>query len=99
MDPTTGKDGGFGALDGGYVFDVPLAFARVLLFDPQHSLLNQLVKKCKFEIAIGLNGKIWINTDDSKHTLAAAKAIERCQEVPSSQFTQTINSTFRELGL
>lgn len=94
LDPTTGKDGGFGLLEGGYVFDVSLAFARTLLFDAQFPLLAQLVKKCKFEIAIGLNGKIWINTEDLKHTLSAANAIQQCQEVPSSKFATKINKCF-----
>lgn len=95
MDPTTGKDGGFGPLEGGYVVDVSLAFARVLLFDSQHPLLNLLVKKCKFEIAIGLNGKVWINTEDMKHTLSAANAIVKCQNVPSSEFATVINEEFK----
>lgn len=98
LDPTTGKDGGFGLLEGGYVFDVSLAYARTLLFNPNYPLLNQLVKKCQFEIAIGLNGKIWIKTDDLKHTLAAANAIKQCQLVPSSECSKVINSAFKSLS-
>jgi len=99
LDPSTGKDGGFGLLDGGYVFDVSLSFARNLLFDTNSSLLNILVKKCKFELAIGLNGKIWIKADELKYTLAAAKSIEKAQFVKSSDFNKVINSTFKELDL
>lgn len=99
IDPTTGKDGGFGLLEGGYVFDVNLSFARNLLFDVNHSLLNLLVKKCKFELAIGLNGKIWIKADELKYTLGLAKSIERSQSVQSSEFNKVINSTFKELDL
>lgn len=99
LDPTTGKDGGFGLLDGGYVFDVNLGFARTLLFDVNHPILNHLVKKCKFEIAIGLNGKVWLKTEEVKYTLAASKAIERCQFVPASQVANTINATFKEMNL
>lgn len=99
LDPTTGKDGGFGLLEGGYVFDVSLAFARTLLFEPNHELLNLLVKRCKFEIAIGLNGRIWIKADELKYTLALAKSIERAQTVRKSDFGSIINSTFKELGI
>ncbi|ODQ57173.1 hypothetical protein WICANDRAFT_35899 [Wickerhamomyces anomalus NRRL Y-366-8] len=99
IDPTTGKDGGFGLLEGGYVFDVSLSFARSLLFDVNHTLLNLLVKKCKFELAIGLNGKIWIKADDLKYTLALAKSIEKAQLVYSGEFNKVINSAFSELGL
>lgn len=99
IDPTTGKDGGLGLLEGGYVFDVTLSFARSLLFDINHSFLDLLVKKCKFEIAIGLNGKIWIKADELSYTLALAKSIEKAQFVKPVEFTKVINSTFKELNL
>ncbi|EGW34713.1 exosome complex exonuclease RRP40 [Spathaspora passalidarum NRRL Y-27907] len=61
IDPTTGKEGGFGLLDeSGYIFDVELNFARELLFNPKTVFLQLLSTKCQFEIAIGINGKIWI---------------------------------------
>lgn len=61
IDPTTGKEGGFGLLDeSGYVFDVNLNFANELLFNPDSIYLEKLSTKCKFEIAIGINGKVWI---------------------------------------
>ncbi|KAH3675893.1 hypothetical protein WICMUC_002463 [Wickerhamomyces mucosus] len=99
IDPTTGKDGGFGLLEDGFVFDVNLAFARNLLFDANHPILKLLVQKCKFEIAIGLNGKIWIKTDDLKYTLACSKSIQNCQSVTSTRFKEIINTVFKELGL
>lgn len=61
IDPTTGKEGGFGLLDeSGYVFLVNLNFANELLFNGNSPVLQQLASKCKFEIAVGLNGKIWL---------------------------------------
>ncbi|KAH3684979.1 hypothetical protein WICPIJ_004058 [Wickerhamomyces pijperi] len=99
MDPTTGKDGGFGLLEDGYVFTVGLAFARSLLYNADHAVLDLLVKRCQFEIAIGVNGKIWIKTDELKHTLACAKAIEGCQFVQGEQFKDVVNQCFKDLGL
>lgn len=99
LDPTTGKDGGFGVLENGYVFEVSLAFARTLLFDQNFPLLNLLVKRCKFEIAIGLNGKIWVKTDDLRHSLAVSKSIENSQFVKKDQFNKIIATTFKELEL
>ncbi|KAK6457569.1 exosome complex exonuclease RRP40 [Scheffersomyces xylosifermentans] len=61
IDPTTGKEGGFGLLDeSGYIFTVNLNFARELLFNPNSIFLEKLASRCKFEIAIGINGKVWI---------------------------------------
>lgn len=65
FDPTTGKEGGFGLLDeSGYVFDVELNFARELLFNSGFLVLEKLSTKCMFEIAIGINGKIWLKCGD-----------------------------------
>ncbi|ODV77622.1 uncharacterized protein CANTADRAFT_8065 [Suhomyces tanzawaensis NRRL Y-17324] len=65
IDPVTGKDGGFGLLDeSGYIFDVNLNFARELLFNPSNIFLETLASRCQFEIAIGINGKIWIKCGD-----------------------------------
>lgn len=65
IDPTTGKEGGFGLLDeSGYLFDINLNFARELLFNPNCVYLDKLAKKIKFEIAIGINGKVWLKSGD-----------------------------------
>lgn len=65
IDATTGKEGGFGLLDeSGYIFSVNLNFARELLFNQNSPILEKLASRCKFEIAIGINGKIWIKCGD-----------------------------------
>ncbi|CAI5757674.1 unnamed protein product [Candida verbasci] len=54
-------DEGCGVLDdSGYVFNVNLNFARELLYDANSIFLKLLANKCQFEIAIGINGKIWL---------------------------------------
>lgn len=58
---SAGKEGGFGALsETGLIFEVNLHYARDLLFNHNSAILEKLSSKCKFEIAIGINGKIWI---------------------------------------
>ncbi|KAK6874150.1 Exosome complex component RRP40 [Candida tropicalis] len=58
---SSGKESGFGLLDdSGFLFDVNMNFARELLFNKNSIFLELLALKCKFEIAIGINGKIWI---------------------------------------
>lgn len=85
LDPTTGKDGGFGILEeSGYVFDISLNFANELLFGDGF-YLEKLASKCKFEIAIGLNGKIWIKCgegmEDFRDTISASKYLQGCEKV------------------
>lgn len=61
IDAETGKEGGFGVLDeSGYVFEVNMNFARELLFNKSFVFLEKLAARCAFEIAIGINGKVWI---------------------------------------
>lgn len=65
IDATTGKEGGFGLLDeSGYLFDINMNFARELLFNPNSHVLEKLASKCRFEIAVGINGKVWIKCGD-----------------------------------
>lgn len=69
IDPITGKEGGFGLLDeSGYIFDINLNFARELLFNKNSIFLEKLATKCTFEIAIGINGKIWLKCGDGIKT-------------------------------
>lgn len=69
IDPNTGKEGGFGLLDeSGYIFDINLNFARELLFNKNSIFLEKLSTKCTFEIAIGINGKIWLKCGDGIKT-------------------------------
>lgn len=66
VDSKTGKDGGFGLLDTtGFIFDIKQSFARELLFNAQSVYLEKLVTRCQFEIAVGINGKVWIKCGDS----------------------------------
>lgn len=61
IDPETGKEGGFGPLDEtGYIFDVHMNFARELLFNKLSVFLETLASRVSFDIAIGINGKIWL---------------------------------------
>jgi len=54
--------GGFGILDdSGFVIDdVAMNFARELLFNPKLLVLEVLATRVQFEIAVGINGRIWI---------------------------------------
>ncbi|KAH3670536.1 hypothetical protein OGAPHI_001051 [Ogataea philodendri] len=79
FDATTGKEGGFGLLEGGFVFDVRLAYARHLLRHQDAPVLTKLMKKYQFELAIGANGRIWIKSDTLQNTIECMKAIQNGQ--------------------
>lgn len=97
MDSSTGKDSGFGLLDGGMLIQVTLAFARELLFNNEYPLLKIISQYTEFEIAIGLNGRIWIKTNDLKHAMACYRSILDCQSHPVSAFKEIVKTHFRTL--
>lgn len=98
IDPVTGKDAGFGLLQDGMIVDVTLQFARTLLFDNDNPLLLIFAKLTKFEIAIGLNGKIWFNTPDVRNTLAIYSSIEKCNESrDSKEYESIVKSIFKKI--
>lgn len=98
MDSSSGQDAGFGLLEDGVCIDVPLAFSRRLLFDEQFPLLRTLSKYCKFEIAIGVNGKIWVKADEIQNTLACYRSILQCSKSSVTEYTQIIKSQFKLLA-
>lgn len=97
MDSRTGKDCGFGGLDGGMVIDVPLAFSRELLFNNEYELLPLLSRYTQFEVAIGVNGKVWIKTEEVRTTLACYKSISSCSTRRRGEFKRIIREHFKQL--
>ncbi|KAF9060726.1 exosome complex exonuclease RRP40 [Rhodocollybia butyracea] len=75
FDAQTRKAEGFGELKGGFLVRCSLKMCRQLL-DPNHFLLPLLGSVFPLEIAVGLNGRVWINSPDAKHIIAITQAIE-----------------------
>ncbi|ODQ81338.1 hypothetical protein BABINDRAFT_160697 [Babjeviella inositovora NRRL Y-12698] len=104
VDSSTGKAAGFGLLEGGYLLnDLSLNYTRSLLFGNAslNAILEALSLKCKFEIAIGVNGKIWINAGDGdvKLTLACVKVLEGAASRSGAQTATLIEQTWKEVGI
>ena len=80
--PSTGKADGLGELVGGMLFDISLGMARRLMMANTRDhggviLLDELGEKgARFEIAVGRNGKVWVNSDSIRATTAIGKALQ-----------------------
>ncbi|CCE66313.1 hypothetical protein TPHA_0P01550 [Tetrapisispora phaffii CBS 4417] len=98
MDSSTGVDSGFGSLENGMVIETKLPFARRLLFDNDFPLLQLLAKHTKFEIAIGLNGVVWVKCAEVKNTLACYRSILDCQNAKIEQYKNIIKMHFEQLS-
>ncbi|KAG9244567.1 hypothetical protein BJ878DRAFT_63713 [Calycina marina] len=83
---STGKSDGLGPLTGGMVFSVSLAMARRLML-PKPGEQGQLVlleelgaAGASFEIAVGRNGRVWVDSKSVKSTLAIGNMIQRTDQ-------------------
>jgi len=76
LDPKTGKSQGFGELSGGMlVRDLELSKCRALL-SSAHPLLSSLGAKYPFELAIGVNGRVWVKATETRNTIDLINSIK-----------------------
>lgn len=80
--PSTGKSDGLGELRGGMLFEISQGMARRLMVaktkeDGEMAVLEELSEKgVRFEIAVGHNGRMWVNSENVKTTWVIGKAIQ-----------------------
>jgi len=83
---TTGKSEGMGPLKGGMVFEVSLGMARRLMMPEKRRgesgvvVLEELAERVRFEIAVGRNGRVWVDGGDVRTTMAVGRAVVECDE-------------------
>jgi len=79
---STGKSEGLGPLTGGMLFPISLGMARRLMLPKPVEQGNLVILEelgeagVPFEIAVGRNGKVWVDSKSVKTTLAIGKAIQ-----------------------
>ncbi|KAK7274887.1 hypothetical protein RIF29_15988 [Crotalaria pallida] len=81
----TGKAAEFGALKDGYMFECSTGLSRMLLSSPTCPVLETLGKKLSFEIAVGLNGRVWVNSSSPSTTIIVANAIMNSESLSGVQ--------------
>lgn len=104
---STGKSDGLGPLNEGMLFNVSLGMARRLMLGnpPVHGDLGVLRDLSNagvaFEIAVGRNGKVWVDSKSVKTTMAVGRAIQETDEkrLRMGQQNQLVQKLIREMGL
>lgn len=76
---------GFGPLKAGYSVDCSTALARKLLGSPPPPVLTALGTLVKYEIAIGLNGRLWVNAENVVTTVLVTNAIINSEFLTAAQ--------------
>ena len=80
-----GKKAGLGVLTGGgFMFSVSLNLVRKLL-SPDCCLLNKLGETAPFEVAVGMNGRVWLRARSVKETMVLAQAVQAAELMTNSE--------------
>ena len=66
----------FGELKKGLIVAIPIAYARRLM-NNETAVFKTLQRYCNFEVAIGVNGKLWVSANDHNNTIIVANAIKK----------------------
>jgi len=71
-----GRSAGFGPLKGGLQFACGTAQARALLSRPPPAVLAALGGSLQFELAVGLNGRVWVDAADAQSAILVSMAVQ-----------------------
>ncbi|GJP81995.1 hypothetical protein CLOP_g12119 [Closterium sp. NIES-67] len=82
----SGKAAEFGPLVGGHLFDCSTGLARLLLATPTAPVLKALdAAGLAFEIAVGLNGRVWVKGESIRSTILVANAAQNAEFLSAVQ--------------
>ncbi len=87
-----GRSAGFGQLKEGYSINCSTAHARQLLAKPPAPVLQALGQALQFEVAVGLNGRVWINSPSTANTIIVANVLSRSEYLSGAQAQQLVKS-------
>ena len=79
----TGKSEGMGPLKAGCLFDVSAGFSRRLMMGSGKGgvvILEEVGEKVKFEVAVGRNGKVWIDSGSVMATVTIGRLLRQTDE-------------------
>lgn len=86
-----GKKEGFGPLVDGFMFQCSTGLARDCLAE-ESFILNELGRVFAYETAVGINGRIWVNSTTTLNTILIANAIQNSAFLTPEQITTMVNS-------
>lgn len=82
---------GLGHMQGGYMFETNIGHCRKLLQSPPPLELQLIRDAVACELAVGLNGRVWVKSNDPKKTVALVRVLQACAKTAdASQVQNTI---------
>jgi exosome complex component RRP40 len=101
ISPATQQADGFGELKNGYVFTCSLPLARSLI-NTQHPLLQALGDRLPFEVAVGYNGRVWVNSDTTRHLILVVNALQNLEhhvQLDKNQAVKMVQQLFDNMDI
>ena len=92
------KESVFGELSGGHVFDCPQSLCRQLM-STESPVLEALGSVAPFEIAVGTNGRVWIDSKEETTIVLAQTAILQSQSHASRDHSAMVQQIGRRFDL
>ncbi|KAG7383290.1 Exosome component 3 [Phytophthora pseudosyringae] len=74
----------YGELNDGYVFKTSIGLAKSLLHE-DCQVLSSLGKKLAFEVAVGVNGIVWVNAKTTKNITIISNAVMNSEAMSASE--------------
>lgn len=94
---STGKKGKLGLLEGGgLLFNCSINLVRKIL-NEKCNLLHLLSKEAPYEIAAGINGRIWINAKSIRTVILLRDSILKAEHTPYDQMKDLVSDFTSEL--
>ena len=92
------KESVFGELSGGHVFDCPQVLCRELMSE-ECAVLEALGSVSPFEIAVGANGRVWLDAKEEPTVVLAQMAILQSQSHASRDHAKMVQQIARRFDL
>lgn len=93
---STGKKGKLGQLTEGLMFPCSINLVRKILNEKCH-LLHLLSKESPYELAAGINGRIWIHSKSIRTTILIRDTILKAEHTPYDEMTRLVDEFASEL--
>jgi exosome complex component RRP40 len=92
LDSHSGKAAGFGELKEGFMVTVSLKLARDLLLSPNHPVLKGLSGLFPFELAIGWNGRIWMNAAEPLQIILISQMLKSADATGADSLSSMVKA-------
>lgn len=92
------EEGTYGPLKGGTQLRISLGLARELL-KPHNVVLNTLGTLVPFEVAVGVNGVLWVHSGSMETTVLVCNAVKNSEVMTDAQVRGMVKELIKRMNL